>query len=771
MVITNLKRIGPFRIFTEPDERGRVIVTVYLDFVPVVRFDKDNDNERKLAVVELVERCQCSQTIAGKICGFHRNTVFKLLRIKRILGIEAIFEDERGPKSPSKYIGKVRSYIKKLLRKHPELKDQAIADLAAEYLEMEISRNAVARIRAEKQDKDRIKNQPGRADLIKLAKEAEAIEKERLTGKQILLNFEWDQELKKKTKEFAKEEAPKASKATEERFIVRLQKGERCHFAGSLMHNLFLNEIGFNDLLSPFPLNRDTTYKPCDIMLTLYYSAVLGIPSIEALKLANASEFGVLIGANRIPDKEVMRTHLAQLASHNLSADLVDDFARRLLNQGKIDPEVFFIDGHFLPYYGLNVIAKGYYTVRRLAMRGNELYAVTDIQGRPLFFITESNEIDFRPIISRCASKLKEFGIPRPIMVFDRGGYGIHFFKELGETADFVTWAKYISSKSLDRIPDESFTAGICFQEKKFEVAEEMRTVSESIQTAKKEGRSKPTSVQLRLVVLKDVETGRRIGIFTDNTAKPCYDIAWYMLQRWGDSENFFKEMMDRFNLDYHPGYDIAELEKQPLVDNPDIALIKKAIRTLKKEVKELEKDVLVTEARLGKRKDKRLVKKLTELSSLCKEKKEDIAQFEKKAQELPDKVSIVDILKGKPMKRCDLEKKKLYDLMQFMAFHSRERLVEIFRECYNDNRDIKKVLDMITGKSGYVKLVGQTLVVLLDWIENKKHREAAQRLCSLLNRENIELNGRLNAKLFFYISRIPEHGSANATKTVHNLI
>jgi hypothetical protein len=585
------------------------------------------------------------------------------------------------------------------------------------------------------------------------------------------LNFEWDQELKEKSKEFGKEPVPKAKKETEQRFITRLQKGQRCNFAGDLMHHLFLHEIGFNDLLSPFPLSSGGTYQPCDIMLTLFHSATLGIPSIEALKLVNASELGILIGMNRAPEKEVIRAHLAQLASHNLSGDLIDEFAHRLLHLGRIDPEVFFIDGHFLPYYGLNVIAKGYYTVRRLAMRGNELYAVTDLQGRPLFFITESNEIDFRPIISRCADKLREFGIARPILVFDRGGYGIHFFKELERTADFVTWAKYVSDKSLECIPDESFTMGIRFQDKNFLLAEEMRTVSESAQTAKKDGRSKPTSTRLRLVVLKNADTGRRIGIYTNNTAKPCCDIAWYMLQRWGDSENFFKEMIARFNLDYHPGYDIQELEKQPLVDNPDIILIKKAIRTLKKEVDELEKDLLVTEAKLIKRKDNRLTKKSAELSRQSEEKKKDIEQFEKKKQELPEKVSIVDILKGKPMNRCDLEKKKLYDLMQFMAFHSRERLVEIFRECYEDKRDIKKVLDMITGKAGYVKLIGQTLVVLLDWIENKKHREAAEHLCRLLNQENIKLTGRLKVKLFFYISRVPEHGSTAAPNTLHNLI
>jgi hypothetical protein len=44
------------------------------------------------------------------------------------------------------------------------------------------------------------------------------------------------------------------------------------------------------------------------------------------------------------------------------------------------------------------------------------------------------------------------------------------------------------------------------------------------------------------------------------------------------------------------------------------------------------------------------------------------------------------------------------------MAFHSRERLVEVFRNCYDDHRDIKKVVDMITTRGGYIKLVDSAL-------------------------------------------------------------
>ena len=70
--------------------------------------------------------------------------------------------------------------------------------------------------------------------------------------------------------------------------------------------------------------------------------------------------------------------------------------------------------------------------------------------------------------------------------------------------------------------------------------------------------------------------------------------------------------------------------------------------------------------------------------------------------------------------------------------------------------RDIKKVLDMITTKSGIVKLVGQTLMVILSGIENKKHRQAAIKLCQKLNEKRVTMNGGLNLKLSFHLADIP---------------
>jgi transposase len=750
---TSIERNGAFLIVTK-EERQRNIKTIFLKYIPVAHYDVDSLIERRLAVIELVERDICSNKVAAELCDFHRNTVINLLRTKRLLGVEAVCQDGRGRKEPFKFITEMRLHIKKLIYQYPDWSDQKIADCSAQELATEISRNTVNRIRKEKQNQKT--KLPDKKELMDSAALAEQIVEEYSNKLQLWLNFDTEPELKAKAAEFSLAPLPLASNDSQQGLIEALQKGKPCTFAGGLMHHLFLEEIGFDGLVVDYERVPGAIYQGSDILASMFHSITQGIESIEALKLVNASEFGLLIGRSRSPDKETMRDYLGQMSQKHASGHIIERFAQRLLEQDRIDKEVFFIDGHFLPYYGMNIIAKGYFTVRRLAMRGNELYLITDLQGRPLFSITESNEIDFRPIISRSAEMLEGLGINRPIMVFDRGGYGVHFFSTLNEKADFVTWAKHLTEKSLTDIPDEKFSIGVYSGENHFLVAEETRIVSESVQTAKRDGRETPTSIELRLVVLQDADTGKRLGIFTSNTSKPLYDIAWYMLQRWGKSENVFKELMARFNLNYHPGYDIKELEKQPLVDNPDSTLTKQAIHALKKEAAIIDKEIVYTEAMLSKDNRKKLRDELTQWQSKREKTKQDTIAFEQKLAELPDKVSIVELLQGKQMSRCDLEKKKLYDLMQMMAYHSRERLVEIFRDCYTDRRDIKKVLDMITTKAGIVKLVGQTLMVILRGIENRRHREAAIKLCRKLNEIGVTMNGGLNLTLSFHLADIP---------------
>ena len=740
-MVIKTEKVGKLSVWTDKDPNGKTVKTVYSDYRPVVSFDPDKLKERRLAAVQLVELNYCNQKTAGKICGFHRNTVFKLLRTKRLLGIEALIKDERGPKAPWKYVGKIRETVKKLLRKYPDWTDEQIANKAAEQLETPISRSAVARIRTEKDDLKHMR---------RLKKDLKQHDE-----RQLALNFDDDPEFKRKAEEFAKEESPKPQTNTDKEFLEHLKEGQRNVFAGMLFHHVFLNQVNFSTAFDYLP-SANNTYDHYELCQAIFFGLQIGLSSIEAHKLVNSRDLGLLLGRTSSPDEASICRHLKQMAEYRPAENLIDYFANLFLTKGFIDREVFFIDGHFLPYYGLQALAKGYFTVRRLAMKGNEIYVVSDLCGKPLFFITENCDIDFRPIIKRAAEKIIALGIKRPVLVFDRGGYGVHFFSELKEMADFITWAKYVKQKELE---DLQYRSCLKFKEKKYLIAEKQKLIRESISTARKEGRETATSLAVRMVVFKELEANNPVAIYTSDQERPAGDIAYYMLHRWGESENFFKQIMSLYNFNYHPGYDIKELEEQPLVDNPEVKTIRRTIKGIKQKLGKLVFEKQQTENKLNNRKDIRLNRKLDKLQTEIDEFNQELANFTEKLKEIPEKLSIIELLQGKPMNKADLEKKKIYDLIQMIAFHSREHLIDIFRSCYEDARDVKQILTKITKLPGYVKLIGHTLFVLLDWIEDKKHREAAVKFCDLVNSMDPKLKGRMDFNLFFRISSVPQGG------------
>lgn len=750
-MVIRREKIGKIIVWTDKSSNGRVTKTVYFDYRPIVSFNPKKLFERRIAAVQLVELGYCNIQTAGKICEFHRNTVRNLLKTKKLLGLEALFKDDRGPKAPWKYLDEIRKTINKVLHQYPDWTDQQVADEATKLLETPISRSAVARIRTAR-DNPKKANKQKDLSLEQLEKIAASLDIKKYDEQQLSFNFDEDPEFKKEVDELAKDDSPESQTKTDQKLLKNLEEGQRNVFAGMLFHNLFLNEVNFSTAFDSLPYSQ-TTYEHYEICQSIFWGLQIGLNSIESHKLVNSRDLGLLSGRISSPDEASIRRRLKEMAEQRPSENLIDYFANLFLTKGFIEPEVFFIDGHFLPYYGLKAINKGYFTVRRQAMKGNEIYVVSDLCGRPFFFITEGCDIDFRPIIERAAEKIISFGIARPILVFDRGGYGVYFFSQMEKKANFVTWAKYLKKEELEGL---EYNSCLKFNDKKYLIAEKQKVIRESLSTAKKEGRKEPVSLEVRMVVFKELDSGRPVGIYTSNRNKPAGDIAYYMLNRWGDSENFFKEILSIYNFNYHPGYDLNVLEEQPLVDNPEVKTIKKTIKGIQQKIGQLVYEKQMAEKKLNKRKDIRLNKKLDNLHTDIDKFNEDIIQLTLKLKDIPDRISIIDLLQGKPMNKANLEKKKIYDLIQMIAFHSRERLVQIFRSCYKDTRDVKQVLTRITKLPGYVKLAGKTLVVLLDWIEDRKQREAAIKFCRLVNGMVPKLKGRVGFNLYFRISSVP---------------
>jgi len=213
---------------------------------------------------------------------------------------------------------------------------------------MEMFHSTVSRIRDEKLNKN--VKLPDKKELMERAALAEHIVEEHSNKVQLWLNFDTEPEIKAKAEEFLLEPAPLAANNSQKALLDELQKGKPCTFVGGFMHHLLLQEIGLEKLAASYGHNPDATYQGSDILATMFHSVTQGIESIEGLKLINASDFELLIGRSRIPDKETMREALWEMSQKYASGEIIERFAQRLLEQGRIDREVFFIDGHFLPY-------------------------------------------------------------------------------------------------------------------------------------------------------------------------------------------------------------------------------------------------------------------------------------------------------------------------------------------------------------------------------------------------------------------------------------
>ncbi len=763
------RRVKDLLIICQEEHRplrgNRVQSRVFFRYVPVAYFYENDLPSQKIAAIELVESDLATLTDAAEVVGLHRNTVSQSIKTKQLLGISSAIKDDRGRKEPIHYTAEIKAHIVSLLENHPNWTDSEIAKQAAKDLKTRVSRQAVARIRVSHFEAANSLTPPSKSELMEIEAMTRRMEEQVRQCVQMSFDFENRPELKDKVEKFAQEPAPEATCAAEAKVLSQLQEGIAIPYAGLFFYHTFLSELDFCELLKEFELRKSGQYQFSEIFLSLFFGLGLRLPSIEAHKLVNPSQLGPLFGMLRSPDPITIRLWLDIMAEKNLVDSVIDKFAIKALKMGAIDPEVFFIDGHFLPYYGLSLLAKGYHTVRRQLLKGNEIYVVSDIRKRPLMFITEGCEIDFRPIIDRIADRIIGYGVDRPLLVFDRGGYGIHFFTQLSVKADFITWGKYIRDDELYSIPDKGFTVGFRFGDKCYEISEVDKEVVESADTANKEGREQRSRMKVRMIVIRTIddntgeEVGKRLSVFTCNRDREKWEIAYFMLNRWGKSENFFKEITAIFNFDYHPGYAINEMEEQPLFDNPKVGIIRLAIKTLQKEIRILEGEIAILQLQYQKTPKKRITSRLDKLEAKKRQKMEDKEGLERKLEELPAKVSLESLL-DRPMSQCELEKKRLYDLMQIIAYHARERLVDEFRHCYNRGQDLKQILDKITNKGGYVRLIGNTLVILLDWIERRSHREAAERLCQHINSLGVTMQGRLPVRLHFAIAHSPLIGA-----------
>jgi transposase len=471
------------------------------------------------------------------------------------------------------------------------------------------------------------------------------------------------------------------------------------------------------------------------IFMVFVLMVARNVPSIEQLKNIHSRESGLILGLKRLPSKPNLWEWFYNAADLKRSNLLLYDYFRHQLSTGIVGTWVWFVDGHLLPYTGKEKVHYSYNTQRRMPMPGRTNLVTCDISGRIVDFEIQEGKGNLRNYIVSQQKKWAKELTDRPLMVFDREGYGGDFFHALIDGGiPFVTWDKYVDTGKLAKIDSKFFCEEITVNGKKYGLFEGKKEFSCTLETPGNEDEDQHLKFHVRRIYIWNRSCNRRTcGLaWTGEVEVSTADCARAILNRWGASENTFKHLYDRHPFHYHPGFKLEESEKQE-ISNPDVKEKQSEIKRLQGRLNRLFK-------KFSKAKDA-VNKDGTPRSNNAKGKiKAEIAALEAKLnrareakKELPKKLDVSTLENYKSFKQIDNEGKNLFDFVTSSVWNARKQMVDWLGRYFDQENEVVDLFYAITNCHGWVKSSTTEVRVRLEPIQQPKRRSAQEQLCRKL--------------------------------------
>ena len=531
------------------------------------------------------------------------------------------------------------------------------------------------------------------------------------------------------------------------RYLDQLEQGYYNTYAGGLLFAPLLDHYCFLPTLKRvIDIATYEGYSLEELCITLFYFDVFGFRSMEDFKRVYPEEFGLLIGRSYSPSLFTLRRFLHKVRQLEKSEKLIDEFALSYLETGIAKWGVLYIDGHFLPYYGMYPITKGWHGVRKIPMKGSYNFIGVDDKFRPWIFLVRSSSEDLLQKIPEILEKAKKIGheiglsdevIEDLIVIFDREGYSAELYRFLDgkdrkgkkRRAIFISWAKY-SDKWVNDIVEEKFDKNV-----KVKYAIQKSKEVKYFQTE----RTMNKYGVIRAIVIQSGKDKKRAAIYTNakDSEVGAEKIIKLICRRWGE-ENLIKELLMKHLINYFPGYVIDELEEQPMVDNPKIKELKKGkasrARELHKLKVQLAEHVLkeTDKTSLEEIKNKQ-IKLFADIAKIDNE----ILFINQEIEKTPTKIRFDQAHGGERLLKLNYEKKRFLDCIKVFAYNMEKKMCELLSNYYDAKKELMPALSMIVGRGGHIKLEQGQLRVQLRRFMNPEIDYAARHICEDLNRMN----------------------------------
>lgn len=525
-------------------------------------------------------------------------------------------------------------------------------------------------------------------------------------------------------------------------YLDQLEEGQYNAYAGGFLFVPLLERYSFLATLRRIMnISIYEGYSLEELCLTLFYLDTFGFRSMEDFKRVCPDEFGVLLGRLSSPSRFTLRRFLHKVRELKKAEELIDEFGYEYLKSGLAGWGVLYIDGHFLPYYGMYPITKGWHGVRKIPMKGSYNFLGVDKNFTPWIFLIRSSSEDLLEKIPEMIEKAKELakraGITEDelVVIFDREGYSAKLYRFLdGRDRDdkkrraiFISWAKY-KDKWVKDIPDEDFDHEVTVT---YEIrSPEKVRYFETERTMSKYGK-------IRTIVIESGGDRKRSAIYTNGEEEEIDSdtVVQLICRRWGE-ENKIKELMRRHFIDYTPGYVKEPMREQPLVDNPEVKKKKQQKAKLMAELHK--KKIELADKVLEKARDEMNWEEIkrSQIDLLAEIVKGNNGVFflDQEIDKLPPKIRFDRAHGGKRLLKLNYEKKRFLDCIKVFSCNMQRRMCEILVNYYGKRKELMPALAMILNRGGYVRIEGGRLKVSLRRFKNREIDYAARRLCEELN-------------------------------------
>jgi len=468
------------------------------------------------------------------------------------------------------------------------------------------------------------------------------------------------------------------------------------------------------------------------IVASLVFCFALRFHSLEDWKNGRRQDLGVLIGEPHGPSVLSLRYKIKALAESLDPVSFSREMFRRYLALEPVWEGLYYVDGHFCPYYGQHPTPCGWDAKRRLATKGHTDVYLHDARGRVLFFFSQPLNDSLARALPAAVAEIRRAHGPGPFtLVFDRGGYSGKAFRFLQtENIGYITYLRGRSARR--RYARKKFRRGWFFFENRRHV----------YRLFEKKTRVRRVGSLRTLLFLGD--EGQQIPVLTNlaTTARPAQVVHCLKL-RWRQ-ENSFKFMSENYAIDQIVQYGADPETQDRLVPNPKRKALQQQIRAAQQHLQTLE-------AQLGQALNHNQERRCRTVRGLkiaqarlrlhLARQRQVLGRLENRLRHTPGRISAAQVGRRRALLRED--RRLIVNALKLAASNAERWLALRFAESYQRPQDAFSVF------RGLLQLPGQVtaaepdrLEVSLDRPDSEKVAQALDHLLANLNREPPRLLG-----------------------------